>query len=209
MGLLRRPTPGEIVEGGRLGRPCGPSAFAGILRKPGCGYAANPAFTCRTSTSQIVGAGPVSGCSPPPTCRLGHRNDPQTVRSDASCMASTPRVISADQLGSCGRLANNLERRHGPLSVFLSVGRLLELAPLAAMTTAWVHSPTKLPSSGGRPASPTPPPPLWRPPRSNDARRWPAVNPGPGGGRSRRPRPDRPLPAWPGCWRRARPRSWG
>ena len=31
MGLLRRPTPGEIVEGGRLGRPCGPGrAFARV-----------------------------------------------------------------------------------------------------------------------------------------------------------------------------------
>jgi hypothetical protein len=28
MGLLRRPTPGEIVEGGRLGRPCGPGALS-------------------------------------------------------------------------------------------------------------------------------------------------------------------------------------
>src|SRR5215213_628089 len=27
MGLLRRPTPGEIVEGGRLGRPYGPGAL--------------------------------------------------------------------------------------------------------------------------------------------------------------------------------------
>jgi hypothetical protein len=28
MGLLRRPTPGEIVEGGRLSRPCGPGAHS-------------------------------------------------------------------------------------------------------------------------------------------------------------------------------------
>jgi hypothetical protein len=28
MGLLRRPTPGEIVEGGRLGRPCGPGVLS-------------------------------------------------------------------------------------------------------------------------------------------------------------------------------------
>jgi hypothetical protein len=27
MGLLRRPTPGEMMEGGRLGRPCGPGAL--------------------------------------------------------------------------------------------------------------------------------------------------------------------------------------
>src|SRR5919106_6280 len=33
MGLLRRPTPGEIVEGGRLGRPCGPGALRAQLEK--------------------------------------------------------------------------------------------------------------------------------------------------------------------------------
>ena len=31
MGLLRRPTPGEIVEDGRLGRPCGPGAHSRVL----------------------------------------------------------------------------------------------------------------------------------------------------------------------------------
>jgi hypothetical protein len=33
-GLLRRPTPGEIVEGGRLGRPCGPGALSRASKKP-------------------------------------------------------------------------------------------------------------------------------------------------------------------------------
>ena len=33
MGLLRRPTPGEIVEGGRLGRPCGPDALRAQSKK--------------------------------------------------------------------------------------------------------------------------------------------------------------------------------
>ncbi len=33
MGLLRRPTPGEIVEGGRLGRPCGPGAHSRAFQK--------------------------------------------------------------------------------------------------------------------------------------------------------------------------------
>jgi hypothetical protein len=40
MGLLRRPTPGEIVEDGRLGRPCGRARFRAHSRKPTCGYAA-------------------------------------------------------------------------------------------------------------------------------------------------------------------------
>jgi hypothetical protein len=35
------------------------------------------------------------------------------------------------------------------------------------------------------------------------------VSPGRGGGRPRRPPPGRPPPAWRGCWRRARRRSWG
>jgi hypothetical protein len=57
------------------------------LRKPGCGYAANPAFNCRI----IFQHGWRWSCPDahrPPTCRLGHRNDP-TVRSDAAGMAST------------------------------------------------------------------------------------------------------------------------
>jgi len=33
MGLLRRPTPGGIVEDGRLGRPCGPGALCAQLEK--------------------------------------------------------------------------------------------------------------------------------------------------------------------------------
>ena len=33
MGLLRRPTPGEIVEGGRLGRPYGPGAHSRASQK--------------------------------------------------------------------------------------------------------------------------------------------------------------------------------
>jgi hypothetical protein len=33
MGLLRRPTPGEIVEGGRLSRPCGPDAHTRASKK--------------------------------------------------------------------------------------------------------------------------------------------------------------------------------
>ena len=33
MGLLRRPTPGEMMEGGRLGRPCGPGAHSRASQK--------------------------------------------------------------------------------------------------------------------------------------------------------------------------------
>jgi hypothetical protein len=33
MGLLRRPTTSEIVEDGRLGRPCGPGALRAQLEK--------------------------------------------------------------------------------------------------------------------------------------------------------------------------------
>jgi hypothetical protein len=47
MGLLRRPTPGEGVEGGRLGRPCGPGALRAQSQKPTCGCAANSRFSCR------------------------------------------------------------------------------------------------------------------------------------------------------------------
>src|SRR4029453_1392066 len=43
MGLLRRPTPGEIVEGGRLGRPCGPGAHSHAIRENQ--FAASPPFS--------------------------------------------------------------------------------------------------------------------------------------------------------------------
>jgi hypothetical protein len=33
MGLLRRPTPGEIVEDGRFSRPCGPGAHSRASQK--------------------------------------------------------------------------------------------------------------------------------------------------------------------------------
>ena len=39
MGLLRRPTPGDIVEGGRFSRPCGSGALRAHLRKAACGFA--------------------------------------------------------------------------------------------------------------------------------------------------------------------------
>jgi len=43
MGLLRRPTPGEIVEGGRFSRPCGPGALSRASQKTQ--LAASPPFT--------------------------------------------------------------------------------------------------------------------------------------------------------------------
>jgi hypothetical protein len=42
MGLLRRPTPGEIMEGGRLGRPCGPGAHSRAISETQ--FAASPPF---------------------------------------------------------------------------------------------------------------------------------------------------------------------
>ena len=59
MGLLRRPTTSKIVEDGRSAGPAGRARIRAHSRKPGCGYAANPHFNCRTSTSRMVGAGPV------------------------------------------------------------------------------------------------------------------------------------------------------
>jgi hypothetical protein len=114
MGLLRRPTTSEIVEDGRLGRSCGRARIRPHLRKPGCGYAANPAFNCRTSTSQHGWRWSCADAHRPPTCRLGHRNDPPTVRSDASCMASTPRVMPATSFGCWGRLASSMRADKAP-----------------------------------------------------------------------------------------------
>jgi hypothetical protein len=45
MGLLRRPTPGEIMEGGQFTRPCGPGALSrAISENPTCGCATIPTF---------------------------------------------------------------------------------------------------------------------------------------------------------------------
>ena len=57
MGLLRRPTPGGIVEDGRLGRPCGPGALRAIRETQ---FAATPPIpysdispVARTATYQL------------------------------------------------------------------------------------------------------------------------------------------------------------
>jgi hypothetical protein len=77
MGLLRRPTPGEIVEGGRLGRPCGPGAHSRASQKARLRlrrqshihlpYQHIPAWLALVRPD----------AHRPPTGRLGHRNDPQ------------------------------------------------------------------------------------------------------------------------------------
>jgi hypothetical protein len=101
-------------RGGRTIQPAlrAGRAFARNPRKPGCGHATNLAFNCRIIFQHCWRLS-CPDAHRPPTCRLGHRNDPPTMRSDAAGMASTPRVMPADQLGSCGRLASHLARRHG------------------------------------------------------------------------------------------------
>jgi hypothetical protein len=69
MGLLRRPTPGEIVEGGRLGRPCGPGALRARSEKTSLRLcrlshfytqSGQVAWRCRSGTCSLLRA--VGGC---------------------------------------------------------------------------------------------------------------------------------------------------
>ena len=79
--------------------------------------------------------------------------------------------------------------------------------PLAATRLRWrsERSGPNVPAcTGASGVQPAPGPAV-----GSQAGQPPAVSPGPGGGRSRPPRPGRSPPAWPGCWRRARRRSWG
>jgi hypothetical protein len=54
MGLLRRPTPGEIVEGERFSRPYGPGALCAHQRKPTCRF--TPAALLPPVTPDMVEA---------------------------------------------------------------------------------------------------------------------------------------------------------
>jgi len=52
-GLLRRPTPGEMVEDGRLGRPHGRARIRAHRGNPTCGYAAPSDFSPYVITTRI------------------------------------------------------------------------------------------------------------------------------------------------------------
>src|SRR5215218_7324708 len=61
MGLLRRPTPGEIVEGGRFSRPYGRRAFARITENQ---FAASPPFRISTRDRLSPRISSKSPCQP-------------------------------------------------------------------------------------------------------------------------------------------------
>jgi hypothetical protein len=91
MGLLRQPTTSKIMEDGRW---AGPTVRARIRAHS---QKTNLRLRCQSHIQlpyQHIPACWRSSCPDahrPPTGRLGHRNDPPTARSDASCMASTHR----------------------------------------------------------------------------------------------------------------------
>ena len=67
---------GRIRGGRTISRPCGPGALSrAISENQVAATPPMPHFNCRTSTHPAWLALVLSGCSPPPTCRLGDRND--------------------------------------------------------------------------------------------------------------------------------------
>jgi hypothetical protein len=70
-----------------MGMRARPSREVDRGRHDSCGFAANPAFNCRIIIPALL-ALVLSGCSPPANVPPRHRNDPPTVRSDASWMAA-------------------------------------------------------------------------------------------------------------------------
>jgi hypothetical protein len=95
-------------------------------------------------------------------------------------------------------------------SVFLSFGRLLKFGLLAGVSTtadpiAHQSRAAVADQPAQAPATATP----RRRPATASTTAPAGLSPGRGGGRPRRPPPGWPPPAWRGCWRRARRRSWG
>jgi hypothetical protein len=114
MGLLRQPTTSKIMEDGRW---AGPTVRARIRAHS---QKTNLRLRCQSHIQlpyQHIPACWRSSCPDahrPPTGRLGHRNDPPTARSDASCMASTHQGDAGSPAsGPCGHLASKHARRHG------------------------------------------------------------------------------------------------
>jgi hypothetical protein len=116
MGLLRRPATSEIVKTDDWAGPAGRARTRAHRRKPACGYAASPAFNCRI-IFQHCWRWSWSGCSPPTNGppRSQERPPNRAIRRllHGSSHHGRWRLTS---LGSCGRLASHLARRHGPES---------------------------------------------------------------------------------------------
>src|SRR6266508_3463789 len=91
MGLLRRPTPGEIVEGGRLSRPCGPGTHSRAI-----------------SENQFAASPPIPHFSKPylSLTRTVAFSGPRSVRPeivgiaepDAQCQTPVAQVVQRDRL---------------------------------------------------------------------------------------------------------------
>jgi hypothetical protein len=91
MGLLRRPTTGEIVEDGRFSRPCGPGAHSRVIRENQ--FAASPpipliirssaeALECISST--LLAIGTAGGCLAWPLPRRRRSVVPQCLVASGS-----------------------------------------------------------------------------------------------------------------------------
>ena len=110
--LHRAPSGARVARYTRSG-PTGRARIRAVPRNQVAATPQIPHSTAVSSRPSIVGAGPV-GCSPPPTCRLGHRHDPPPCDPTLPAWQAPPGWCRLTSFGSCGRLASHLERRHGP-----------------------------------------------------------------------------------------------
>jgi hypothetical protein len=99
MGLLRRPTPGEIVEGGRFSRPYGRTRFARMGENQ---VAASPPLRhfhpmhsyayCRTGMAMSLGAGATGQARPNASSAAVKPVQGLTHRLHSSINWTTPRT---------------------------------------------------------------------------------------------------------------------
>jgi hypothetical protein len=156
MGLLRRPTPGETVEGGRLGRPCGPAALRAISDNQFAPSRHSPHFKDSTHSPGLAPLLP-----PGETVTM---TDPtvETNESWPSCaQGHVPRAGGRDRQSLRSRRSR---RRFGAVLVLaLHVGLRLAYADLApdptsVLALAPCSCPPAWPSAVSGPPGPPPSP---------------------------------------------------
>ena len=139
MGLLRRPTPGEIVEGGRLGRPCGPGAHSRALEKTNLRLRRFSGIAQNVRTSGIR----LSGYSANPS--QGRPPSPWSGRRPGSASAAPPPAGPGGWHGSAwgivaAELGAQADQQPGPnLQQPVTAGASPSLQ--TARTTCWSITP--------------------------------------------------------------------
>ena len=115
MGLLRRPTPGEVVEDGRLGRPYGPGAHSRASQKTRLRLRRESRIQLPYQQSSMVGASPLSGRSPPANVAASATGTtPQPCHPTPPAWQAATRMMPATSSGPGGRLASSMRADTAP-----------------------------------------------------------------------------------------------